>query len=365
MRMRVAIVHYWFVGMRGGEKVVEALCELFPQAHIYCHVYRPVKVSQTIGRHDIHTTFVQKLPAAHRLYQSYLPLMPIALEQLDLREYDLVISSESGPAKGVVVGPDTLHICYCHSPMRYVWDMYPQYFNASSFIKKLLMIPLVHYLKIWDRCSADRVDHYIANSEFVAKRIQKFYKRSSTVINPPVHVSEFSITKNIDDYYLLIGQLVEYKRADLAVDAFNLTGKRLVIIGEGEQLNELKKKAGQNIEILGRQSFDVIKKHYSSCKALIFPGVEDFGIVPLEAMASGRPVIAFRKGGALETVVYGVTGIFFNEQTPQSLNTAINSFEARESEFLPELIRKHAEQFDKEIFKDKIQSFVDSCMSRQ
>ena len=360
--MKVAIVHYWLVGMRGGEKVLESLCELFPHADIYCHVYDPDSVSEIISQHNIKTTFIQRLPASRRFYQSYLPFMPLALEQLDLREYDLVISSESGPAKGVVVGPDTVHICYCHSPMRYVWDMYPQYYQATNFIKKLFMVPLIHYLKLWDRCSADRVDHFVANSEFVAKRIKKYYRRESVVINPPVETSSFAVDNTIGEYYLLVGQLVEYKRADLAVEAFNQSGRRLLIIGDGEQLAKLKRQANKNIEMLGRQPFDIIRKHFASCKALVFPGVEDFGIVPVEAMASGRPVIAFRKGGALETVKEGATGVFFDVQTPAALNEAIEKFEKSQANFIPEDIRDHSKKFDKEIFKNKLLEYVESRM---
>lgn len=360
--MKVALIHYWFVGMRGGEKVIEALCDMFPEADIYCHVYDSNSASSIIKKHNVRTTLIQKLPKANRFYQSYLPLMPIALEQLDLNEYDLVISSESGPAKGVVVGPDTMHICYCHSPMRYVWDMYPQYYSSAGFFKKILMIPFIHYLKIWDRCSADRVDYYLANSKFVAKRIKKYYRRDSTVINPPVEISAFSIANNVSDYYLIVGQLVGYKRVELAVDAFNQSGRKLVIIGEGEQLRFLKEKAKSNIQILGKQPFDVIKSYYSSCKALIFPGIEDFGMVPIEAMASGRPVIAYRKGGALETVIDGVTGLFFDEQTEQSINNTIERFESMDTSFCPATIRKHSMQFDKKYFTCKIKKFINSCM---
>ena len=362
--MRIALVHYWLVGMRGGEKVIESLCQLYPNADIYTHVYDPFAISKTISRHNVHTTFISKLPFSKKYYQNYLPLMPLALEQLDLRGYDLVISSESGPAKGIIVDPDSTHICYCHSPMRYVWDMYPQYLNSSGFLKRLLMVPLIHYLKIWDRCSADRVDYFISNSAFVAKRINKYYRRDSTVINPPVSVTDFYITEDdkLEDFYLIVGQLVEYKKALLAVEAFNISGKKLIVIGEGEQFDSIQKIAKSNITILGRQSYESIKKHYSMCKALVFPGVEDFGIVPVEAMASGRPVIAYRKGGALETVVDGVTGMFFDEQSVMSLNNAVNNFEKNINTFLPYKIREHAEKFNREIFKDKINKIVEDIL---
>lgn len=360
--MKVAIIHYWLVGMRGGEKVLEALCELFPQADIFTHVYTRGVVSETIKRHKVFPTFIQKLPKASQKYQTYLPLMPLALEQLDLRGYDLVISSESGPAKGVVVSPSTPHICYCHTPMRYVWDMYHDYLENAGRITRLLMPPLIHYLRLWDLASAARVDHFVANSAFVAKRIEKHYRRNAVVINPPVSADDFSISEQTEDFYLMVGQLVRYKRTDLAVDAFNQSGKRLIIIGDGEQLEDLKRVAKPNITVMGRQHFPVIREYYSKCKALIFPGVEDFGIVPLEAMASGRPVIAYRKGGALETVVEGVTGLFFDRQTPEALNDAVAAFELICETFDPHAIRNHALSFDKEAFKRKFMDYVDSVL---
>jgi glycosyltransferase involved in cell wall biosynthesis len=362
--MKVAIVHYWLLHNRGGEKVVEALCELFPQAELFTHVYDQSSFEAPIRNHSVNTTFIQKLPKANKLYQSYLPLMPLALEQLDLRGYDLVISSESGPAKGVITDPGTCHICYCHSPMRYVWDMYHDYLERTFPVKRLFMRPLVHYLRMWDYASAGRVDHFVSNSNFVAGRIRKHYRREATVINPPVETSSFSIGSKIEDFYLMVGQLVSYKRADLAVEAFNRSGKKLVVIGDGEQFLGINKLAGPNIKVMGRQPFAVIKDHFSRCKALIFPGVEDFGIVPLEAMASGRPVVAFRKGGALETVKEGVTGIFFSEQTPDALNGAVDRFETILDTFDPQVIRKHAMSFDKQVFKEKFQELVSGIMEK-
>lgn len=356
--MKVAIVHYWLVTMRGGEKVVEAICELFPQADIFTHVYNAEAMSSTIRRHKVTTTFIQKLPNATKKYQSYLPLMPLALEQLDLRDYDLVISSESGPAKGVLTRPDALHICYCHTPMRYVWDMYFDYRATAGTLKRWLMLPLIHYLKMWDYVSAGRVDHFIANSHFVAGRIAKHYRRSADVIHPPVATADFSPSSGHEDFYLVLGQLVGYKRVDIAVAAFNSLGRRLVIIGEGEALADLERLAGANVEVLGHQPFSVIKDHLAKCRALIFPGVEDFGIVPVEAMACGKPVIAYKVGGALETVVDGVTGLFFDQQTSDSLIDAVQRFEAVESSFNSLRIAEHARTFDKEIFKKKISEFI-------
>ncbi|AUM13745.1 glycosyltransferase [Ketobacter alkanivorans] len=361
--MKVAIVHYWLVNMRGGERVIEALLEIYPHADIFCHVVDPESVSPNILSRIKGTTFINRLPLSKRLYQSYLPLMPLALEQLDLTSYDLIISSESGPSKGIIPGPDAIHICYCHSPMRYVWDMYYEYRSKSSFLKRLLMPLLIHYLKMWDFSTAYRVKHFIANSNYVSKRILNYYGRKSTVIQPPVDFSAFTCSEEKDDYYLLVGQLVDYKRADIAINAFNSNGKKLVIIGEGEKLKHYRRIANPNITLLGKQSFQELKKHYSRCRALIFPGIEDFGIVPLEAMASGRPVIAFAKGGALETVVNGETGILFHEQTAQSLNQAIEHFESTNDTFDPEKIRNHAIKFDVHNFKINLKDFIDKALA--
>ena len=358
MPKKVAIIHYWLVNMRGGERVLEALCELYPEADIYTHVLDVEAISPFLGQRNIKTTFINRLPWAKKLYQAYLPLMPLALEQLDLRGYDLVISSESGPAKGVIVGPNTLHVCYCHSPMRYLWDMYSDYLKDASLPVRLLFPLLAHYLRIWDRHSSLGVDRFIANSAFVAQRIQKCYRREAEVIYPPVAVEEFYIAEEKDDYYLLFGQLVKYKRADLAIEAFNRLGIRLVVIGDGETLPKLKKMAKSNIQFLGKQPFGLVKQYLSRCQALIFPGVEDFGIVPVEAMASGRPVIAFAEGGALETVVENVTGLFFHQQTPESLISAIEAFEQNRAQFDPKAIRRHAEGFSKELFKLRIANFI-------
>jgi glycosyltransferase involved in cell wall biosynthesis len=350
--------------MRGGEKVVEAICELFPEADIFTHVYDRAAVTDTIRRHHVYTTFISKLPRAARLYQSYLPLMPLALEQLDLRDYDLVISSESGPAKGVIVSPETLHICYCHTPMRYVWDMYHDYLQVAGRIKRLFMRPVMHYLRIWDLAAASRVDHFIANSRHVAARIKRHYRRESDIIHPPVDTWAFTPSEKLGDFYLMVGQLVPYKRADIAVEAFNRMGKKLVVIGDGGRQAYLKKIAGPTTALLGRQPFQVIRDHFARCRALIFPGEEDFGIVPVEAMASGRPVIAFGKGGALETVIDGITGIFFHQQTPQSLIEAVERFEQMETSFSPERIVHHARKFDRENFKEKMRKSIEGLIGK-
>ncbi|MFP8967016.1 glycosyltransferase family 4 protein [Pokkaliibacter sp. CJK22405] len=358
--MKVAIIHYWLINLRGGEKVLESLCETFPQADIYTHVYNPDAFSQSIiSKHKVTTTFINKLPRAQKAYQSYLPLMPMALEELDLNGYDLIISCESGPAKGIIPPPGVPHICYCHSPMRYAWDMYPQYKAKAGRLKRWLMPPLMHYLRRWDQQTSTQVSHFVANSHFIASRIQTYYRRDAEVIHPPVSFEEFELAESHQGYYLLLGQLVRYKRADIAVEAFNKTGKRLIVVGEGEQFDELKAIAGPSVELRGRLPFSEIKSLLAGCKALVFPGVEDFGIVPLEAMACGKPVIAYGKGGALETVQHGVTGLLFDEQNEQSLNNAINQFETDYAQFDCHTIRQHASGFGKDVFKRRFSTFVD------
>lgn len=361
-KLKVALVHYWLVGMRGGEKVLEALCELYPDADIYTHVHAPEKISDALNRHQIKTSLIQKLPFAQRMYQSYLPFMPFALEQLDLRDYDLVISSESGPAKGVLTQPDTLHICYCHTPMRYLWNMYQDYLAQSSKVKRLIFRLLAGGLRRWDLAAAQRVDRYIANSGAVASRIRKFYRRDASVIFPPVDISAFTPAP-AEDFYLVLGQLVTYKRADVAVEAFTKMGKKLVVIGEGEQKALLERIAGPTVEVMGSQPFEVVKDRLARCKALIFPGEEDFGIVPLEAMASGKPVIAYAKGGALDTVIDGKTGIHVADQTVDGFTQAVQALEANPEQFDPQVLRAHAESFDKEKFKAQISAFISDALA--
>jgi glycosyltransferase involved in cell wall biosynthesis len=353
--MKVALVHYWLVSMRGGEKVLEELCEMFPDADIFTHVYDRRVVSPIIHRHIVRTTLIAKLPFSRRLYKNYLPLMPLALEQLDLRDYDLVISSESGPAKGVLTRPDAIHICYCHTPMRYIWNMYLDYRQSISPLLRPFMTWIAASLRQSDQCSANRVDLFVANSNNIRRQIRKYYGREAVVVHPPVDVDAFHRTgEKSADFYLAVGQLVRYKRMDLAIEACNQLKRRLIIIGEGEEAKALKKIAGPTISFLGRQDFAEIRNHYAWCKALLFPGEEDFGIVPVEAMASGKPVIAWRRGGALETVIAGQTGLFFDRPTADSLARTILDFEAVEDSFDPELISLHARKFSKETFKQRL-----------
>ena len=364
--MKTAIVHYWWLSNRGGEAVCTALAEIYPDADIFLHVCNEDVVRKALPstfKGEIKTTFISRLPGAKKHYQKYLPLMPLALEQLDLTAYDLIISSESGPAKGVITRPDAVHVCYCHSPMRYVWDMYHEYRSTAGRVVKALFPFIAHYLRIWDRLSADRVDHFISNSSFIASRIKKFYRREAEVIYPPVNTGEFSHEQERGDFYLCLGQLVPYKKADMAVDAFNQLGLPLIVVGEGELYEALKARAGANVTLMGRQPFPVIKDLLERCRGLIFPGVEDFGIVPVEAMAAGAPVIAYAKGGALETVIHGSTGIHFHEQSVDALIAAVQQLESGEFVFSPAHLHEHAAGFDKSVFKQNIKAFVDKALS--
>ena len=358
--MRVALVHYWLTKMRGGERVLETLCEMFPQADIYTHVVDRANLSDTLNRHEIRTSFISRFPFAKTHYQKYLPFMPRALEELDLSGYDLVISSESGPAKGVLTSPDAFHLCYCHSPMRYIWDLYPEYLHGSGFLARQLFPGIAHRLRTWDVTSAARVDQFVANSSFVKRRIEKFYRRDSEVIFPPVSVSEFSGARSESpgEYYLAAGELVGYKRFDLVVDAFTRLNKRLVIVGDGEQRKALQRRAGASVEFLGRVDFPELKQRFAACKALIFPGAEDFGMIPVEVMATGRPVIAYGKGGALDTIIDGRTGILFEDQTIDALLAAIDRFET--TEFDRDTIQAHAATFGPNVFRQKLTSLLRS-----
>ncbi len=353
--MRVAIVHYWLVGMRGGEKVLEALLDMFPQAEIFTHVYVPGKVSATIRRHKVHTTSIARLPFAPQLYQKYLPLMPKALEEIDLSGFDLVISSEAGPAKGVITPPGSVHLCYCHSPMRYIWDQYHVYRDSAGILTRAMMPRMAAKLRMWDVLSATRVDGFAANSTHVGKRIEKYWRRESTVVHPPVAVGDFTPVKPEDrgGFYLWAGELAPYKRPDIAIEAFNRLDRPLIVIGGPDKAERaLAKKARGNIRFLGHVSYDKLRRYLACCRALIFPGEEDFGIVPVEAMAAGRPVIAYARGGALDTVIDGQTGLLFPDQSVEGLVAAVERFEATGLERLdPGRLAAHAGRFGEAGFR--------------
>jgi glycosyltransferase involved in cell wall biosynthesis len=359
--LRIALVHDWLTGMRGGEKVLEVLCELYPRATLFTLLHNKGAMSPVIENMKIETSFIQKLPMKERRYRSYLPIFPRAIESFNFSDFDLIISTSHCVAKGARPASHALHICYCFTPMRYVWDQYEEYFGKgrADVVTRSAMALVAPALRNWDVQSASRVDFFVADSWHVAKRIERYYSRTADVIHGPVDTTLFTISETTLDYYLVVSALVPYKRADLAIETFNQLGHRLIVIGSGPEESRLKSRAASNIEFLGWQDDESLAKFYANCRALIFPGEEDFGIVPLEAMASGRPVIAFRRGGALETVVgegENPTGIFFNEQSVASLKGAIEEFGKRK--FNPQAIRQHAEKFDRKNFRSKLEAYI-------
>jgi len=360
--MRVALVQDWLTGMRGGEKILEVLCELFPDATVFALLHNKGAMSPAIEQMKIKTSFMQHLPMKATKYRHYLPLMPLAIRSLDFSGYDLIISTSAAVAKGAIPRDGAKHICYCNSPMRYVWDQYEEYFGKGrvGFVTRSAMALVAPYLRRWDVRTCDRVHYFIANSHNVAERISRLYHRTSDVMYPPVSTDQFTVSEKDEGYYLIVSALVPYKRVDLAIEAFNKCGEKLLVVGSGPQREKLEKIANKNIEFLGWQSGESLAKFYTGCRALIFPGVEDFGIVPLEAMASGKPVVALGEGGALETVVAdGVspTGIFFYESTVEALNTAVKSLSTLKLD--PYAIRRHAEMFDRTIFKKHMREYVE------
>lgn len=357
--MKVALVHEHLAQDGGAENVLRVFHEIFPHAPIFTIVYDRQRANKVFRQADIRTSFIQKIPLGVRLYQMALPLMTTAVEKFDLTEFDLILSSASGFAKGVITTPQTLHLCYCHSPTRYLWSDAHRYYKELRYprlIKSFIPLTLTK-IRQWDRVAADRVDRFIANSHYVERRIQKYYKAPSTVIYPPVEVDKFKIAPVADDFYLTLGRLVAYKRYDLTIKAFNKVGRPLKVVGDGPELPYLQKIAGPNIEFLGRVSEAQRRELFAQCQAFIHPQEEDFGITAVEAMASGRPVIAYAQGGALETVVDGQTGLLFEKQTEASLVSALNRFWSRD--FNPQAIHQHALKFSTERFKREIQNFVD------
>ncbi len=362
--MRVALVHDYLVEYGGAERVLSALTEIFPYAPIYTLVYDEKLTKGAFADKKIHTSFLQKIPGARSHHRLFPVLMPIAVEQFDFSRFDLVFSDSGSYAKGIITPPNVLHICYCHTPMRYAWDDSQKYIKEfkgySSLIKKFIPF-LMNYIRLWDKVSADRPDYFIANSHFVSARIKKYYHRDSEVIHPPVEISQLPATScqpSAKDYFLMVGRLLPYKRFDMAIEAFNRLKLPLKIVGEGPEIKRLKKRANSNIEFLGWLPDAKLTDYYSRARAFIFPQEEDFGIVPLEAMAAGTPVIAFKAGGALETVEENKTGIFFGEESIESLIKAIENFQKREKEFDPIAIHERALKFNKEIFQEKIEKFI-------
>ncbi len=359
--MRVAIVHYWLLNMRGGERVIEALCRMFPNADLFTLFYDPARVSAEIRAHRVTASFLQPL---RRWYRETLPLMPMALETFDLREYDLVISSESGPAKGVLARSDALHVCYCHTPMRYLWELYPAYrkeWTARAW-KRALMTPVANYLRVWDFACAARVDRFVANSANVRRRIERCYRREATVVHPPVNVDSF-YWKPPEDYYLIVSELVPYKRIDCAVRAFTESGRRLRVVGSGPEYKRLRALAGKNVEFCGHVDDVELRELYAGCRAFVAPGEEDFGITTVEALASGKPVIAYGRGGSCEILDTGATyaGVLYQPQSEDGLLRAVSRFERIEGSFHPADLRSRARRFSPQAFTAGMGEAIDAA----
>jgi glycosyltransferase involved in cell wall biosynthesis len=370
--MRVAIVHDWLLGMRGGEKCLEVFCEIFPQADLYTLIYAPDEVSASIRGMKVYTSWLNRIPWIRRTYRYYLPLFPRIAENFDLRDYDLVLSSSHCVAKGVHAH-HALHVAYIYAPMRYVWDLHGAYFGSDgSLLGRIGMAAFRRYLQSWDVRSSQRAHYFIADSQNIAAKIHKLYGREAAVIYPPVDIERFFIREPPDSYYLVVSALVPYKRIDIAIQAFNTLKLPLKIAGDGPLRKALQKTAGTNIEFLGWVDDAHLAGLYAGCQALVFPGEEDFGIVPLEAQASGRPIIGYGKGGLLETVI-GLegplperypTGVFFSAQNASGLIAAVELYRQLQTEFRPDRIRQHATKFSRERFKREITEYLNVCLKQ-
>ncbi len=371
--MKVAIIHYWFITRRGGEKVVESILKLYPQADIYTLFYDKEQYGDHLKGHKIYTS-KYNMPFFRKYYQKIFPLYPSAIKSLKLKDnYDLIISSESGPAKGVFINNNAKHICYIHSPMRYCWGYTDEYLNSINHLIRPLVKFLFKRLRKWDYSTKDNVDFYIANSKNVALRVKKFYNKKAAVIYPPISSVLFSndlIVSNNKEYFLSFGALTPYKKIDLLVDCFNKNGERLIIIGNGSEKEKLSKKANNNIEFKGFLEDSELKSYIQNSRALLFPGEEDFGMIPLEVMSQGVPVIAFKKGGALETVIENKknvsksSGIFFKEQNVFSLQNSLNYFISVEDKFDPKWIRDYSRNFEEKIFIESFKIKIDKFLKK-
>lgn len=367
--MKIAIVHDWLVTYAGAERVLAALCETWPEADLFAVIdFLCDEDRARLGGKRATTTFIQQLPKARSAYQKYLPLMPLAIEQLDMSAYDLVISSSHAVAKGVLTGPNQLHISYVHSPIRYAWDLQHQYLHEASLdrgVKAKLARMLLHYMRMWDQRTASGVDEFIANSHFIAKRINKSYRRQSTVIYPPVDTSRFTLHEAKEDFYLTASRMVPYKKIPLIVEAFAaMPDKRLVVIGTGPEMERVREVAGANVTLMGYQSDEVLRQYMQRARAFVFAAEEDFGIAPIEAQACGTPVIAFARGGVLETI-RGLehekpTGVFYPEQSIDSIVSAVRTFETHRQRISASNCRSNAERFGGERFKQEIKAFVEA-----
>lgn len=369
MYMKVAIIHEWLVTVGGSDKVCKAILDIFPNADIYTLVAKK-EICEELGIpwKKVHTSFIQNMPFSKSHHRTYLPLFPLAIEQFDLRGYDVIISSSHCVAKGILKKENQLHICYCHSPIRYAWDMYNEYLEGSGLqkgIKGWLVRYLLHRVRKWDLLSSFRVNYFISNSDYVGKRIKETYRRRSTTIHPNIDISHFELCEKKHDYYLASSRLVSYKKIDIVIEAFNqMPDKKLIVIGGGPDLQAYRKLAKSNINVMGYQPFDVLKEKMQHAKAFVFAADEDFGMIPIEAESCGTPVIAYGHGGSLETVCEGKTGLFFKEQTVESIIDAVTRFESMgEQPFLPSDCRKWAEGFSEERFKKEIKEFVEQKYS--
>ncbi|GGK34162.1 hypothetical protein GCM10010965_28860 [Caldalkalibacillus thermarum] len=365
--MKVAIVHDWLVTYAGAEKVLEQILKIYPDADLFSTVdFLEEGQRDFILDRKVQTSFIQRLPFAKTKYRHYLPLMPLAVEQLDLSDYNIVISSSHAVAKGVITGPDQLHISYVHSPIRYAWDLQHQYLREAGLdrgIKGLLAKYILHKIRQWDYRTANGVDFFLANSQFIARRIWKVYRRGATVIYPPVDVSAFSFHEKKEDFYLTASRMVPYKKMDLIVEAFGeMPDKKLVVIGDGPDYEKIKSKAKDNVQLLGYQPFEVLLHYMQRARAFVFAAEEDFGITPVEAQACGTPVIAYGKGGVLETLrgldAEKPTGVFFNKQTIASIIDAINTFEANEDQIKYQHCRENSLRFSPDRFRQEFSDFV-------
>ncbi|MGB7327262.1 MAG: glycosyltransferase [Rubripirellula sp.] len=361
--LKVALAHHWITSYRGGEKVIEQIAKLFPGSDLYTLVHNPNIDVPGLRDTTVHASRLNRFPLVHRTYRHLLPLHPWAISGMRVPDdVELLLSSDASLFKGIPKSSSTKHVCYCHSPPRYLWELGSDY-KRASFAARIALDRFADRLRQYDRDSAANVNHFIANSKFVAGRIKKYYDRESTVIYPPVATDDFVANRTRGDFHLAISELVSYKRIDIAVEAYNKLGKRLVVIGDGPERKALQSIAKSNIEFLGRQPFSVLKEHFETCQAFIFPGIEDFGITPVEAQAAGAPVIALRAGGALETVVENETGIFFDDQTADSLIDAIESFDP--DRFTPEACVRNAVRYSTDQFREKYIAFLDDVNGRK
>jgi glycosyltransferase involved in cell wall biosynthesis len=368
--MRVAIVHHWYVPKDGGERVAEALAALYPQADLFALIAVPGQMPSSLAGRRLTTSFLNRLPAARRYYRHMLPAFPLAIEQMDLTGYDLVLSSDSGPMKGVIVSPDSVHVCYCHSPMRYLWDQYHAYSSGMGAFQRVAFAAAAHYVRNWDQTAAQRVTRFAASSRYVAARIRQYYARESAVVYPPVDTCAGYLSSSHDETYLTVSRLTSYKRVDLLIEACNRLSRCLRIVGTGPEEARLRSLAGKSIEFLAEVDHQTLWREYSRCRAFLYAAEEDFGIAMVEAQACGRPVVTFGRGGSLENVVNldnaahrtSCTGLFYYEQSASSVAEAILRFERNEQRFQPSVIRKHASRFSVDVFRRSLQVLIDDAL---